>query len=116
MPIEIRHGDRIQPPQSTREKPGLRFTDTNFSSTTMAAGFASITELYPREGFMAWDGDMIVYSITGCLAVEEEGGARNLVHPGNSVYIPAGTRYRWHQMDNEATLVFVVNPLPFNPL
>jgi uncharacterized cupin superfamily protein len=115
MPIEIRR-DRAKSPQTTREKPGLRFTDANFSSETIACGFANIFEGYPQEGFACWDRDMAVYVISGYLAIEEKGGRPIEVVPGNAILVHAGTPYRWRQMNDDEVLVFVVNPLPFNPL
>ncbi len=115
MPIYVRR-DRNSAPQTTRKQPGLHFTDANFASSTLAAGFANIFEAFPREGFKAWDGDMIVYMIAGHVSIQEQGGNRLEVLPGNVVFIPAGTRYCWKQINLEEVLVFVVNPLPFNPI
>jgi uncharacterized cupin superfamily protein len=115
MPIEIRR-DHVKPPQVTREQPGLRFTDANFASKTIACGFANIFERYPSEGFSCWDGDMAVYLISGYLTIEEKGEQPIEVCPGNAVLVTAGTPYRWRQMNDDDVLVFVVNPLPFNQL
>lgn len=115
MPIEIRR-NRTQAPQVTREKPGLRFTDANFSSRTLAAGIANIYDLFPRDGFHAWDGDMMIYTISGHLTIEEEGGERQEVPPGSLVHVSARTRYRWHQMNDDDVLVAVFNPYNFNLL